>query len=437
MATADEQYEAPVSASLLDRSLQPEALSERCLVQQYRTTQEQQTILYDHSDGKDRSALPIEWVIDIADESNGWFYGTAYHYDDSNGTLHVMVPDKVNPTFDGTVQLDHRTIHLIECVDGNTDALFNQIVRESTAKCKWDVEWFEEGGGDEKLLEGVEDEADDVFGKWNETVAKYYFRITNQLLVEDAPEEGQTQVGFVLLTADLNVKFKYCHKERGIVDFNRLICENTVQSLDETREYALSTYEARGNEQQTELDTNYYDEQQYYDQSQGQSQSQSQAEYPPEDEGYNEAYNQYEYDQEQPDASPTSPDSPTYDESPPHTNSKSNTVSRTNSNNNSKKLNRADSEKSTEMTQLGDDEQQSQSQSQSRRSSRKDSDRQDRRDDGRSDRVPPVRKMAEMSKQLKECLTEILEEREKNVKMKHVFMNDFMKFALDGDLDAG
>jgi len=74
----------------------------------------------------------------------GWFYGTAYHFDDSTQMLHVMVPDKVNPSFDGNVLLDHRTVHLIECVDGKTDALFNKIVRDSVIKVKWDVEWFEE-----------------------------------------------------------------------------------------------------------------------------------------------------------------------------------------------------------------------------------------------------------------------------------------------------
>jgi len=40
---------------------------------------------------------------DIADESNGWFYGTAYHFDDTTNMVHVMVPDKHNPSFDGHV----------------------------------------------------------------------------------------------------------------------------------------------------------------------------------------------------------------------------------------------------------------------------------------------------------------------------------------------
>ena len=51
--------------------------------------------------------------------------------------LHVMVPDKENPSFDGHVLLDHRTVHLIECADGKSDALFNKIVRDSIIKVKF------------------------------------------------------------------------------------------------------------------------------------------------------------------------------------------------------------------------------------------------------------------------------------------------------------
>jgi hypothetical protein len=58
--------------------------------------------------------------------------------------LHVMVPDKHNPSFDGNVVLDYRTVHLIECVDGKTDALFNNIIRNSVVRVKWDLDWFEE-----------------------------------------------------------------------------------------------------------------------------------------------------------------------------------------------------------------------------------------------------------------------------------------------------
>lgn len=101
----------------------------------------------------------------------GWFYGTAYHFDDSTQMLHVMVPDKVNPSFDGNVLLDHRTVHLIECVDGKTDALFNKIIRDSVIKVKWDVEWFEEveNGTSTQAWGGSEGQ----LGNWIFSAARY------------------------------------------------------------------------------------------------------------------------------------------------------------------------------------------------------------------------------------------------------------------------
>mmetsp|Transcript_28461 Transcript_28461/g.40530 ORF Transcript_28461/g.40530 Transcript_28461/m.40530 type:complete len:455 (-) Transcript_28461:545-1909(-) len=208
---------------------------EKCVVAQYRTTAAQKEEFRKHLADHDKNHVPIEWVIDIADESNGWFYGTAYHFDDSTQMLHVMVPDKVSPSFDGNVLLDHRTVHLIECVDGKTDALFNKIVRDSVIKVKWDVEWFEE----------VEDGAvaqdwgttEGLVGNWIFSAARYYIRIANQLLVEDK-DSGQDSRGFVILTADLNLKLISCHKNKGIDDFNRLINEGTVQATPEAMESA-------------------------------------------------------------------------------------------------------------------------------------------------------------------------------------------------------
>jgi hypothetical protein len=169
--------------------------------------------------GCDKTEVPVEWVIDIADESNGWFYGTAYHYNDKTMMLHVMVPDKLNPVFDGFVPLDHRTVHLIECVDKTTDALFNKIVRDSVVKVRWEVEWFEEG-------------EDENQGRWIKSTARFLVRIANQLLVEDE-NFGEDSKGFVMLTADLNLRLIKCIKGKGADDFKRLITENVVQaSLD-------------------------------------------------------------------------------------------------------------------------------------------------------------------------------------------------------------
>eukprot|EP00598_Pedospumella_elongata_P016784 CAMPEP_0185015064 /NCGR_PEP_ID=MMETSP1098-20130426/99629_1 /TAXON_ID=89044 /ORGANISM="Spumella elongata, Strain CCAP 955/1" /LENGTH=453 /DNA_ID=CAMNT_0027544177 /DNA_START=147 /DNA_END=1509 /DNA_ORIENTATION=- len=252
--------------SLAAASIKEKVEDEKCVVAQYRTTTKQKNAFAQHLATCNKNSVPIEWVIDIADESNGWFYGTGYHYDDTTQMLHVMVPDKENPTFDGQVLLDHRTVHLIECVDGKSDALFNKIVRDSVIKVKWDVEWFEEaedGQGEYKAgletaplkvkwdvewFEEAEDgqgesqgwAGDGTTGSWIHSSARYYIRIANQLLVEDK-DLGQESRGFVIITADLNLKLLKCHKGKGIDDFSRLINEGVVQSSPEAAEVARTT----------------------------------------------------------------------------------------------------------------------------------------------------------------------------------------------------
>lgn len=130
--------------SLVDSCIRKGAEEDKCVVTQYRTTVQQKIDFENYVAGHPKDRIPIEWIIDIADETNGWFYGTAYHFNDKTHMLHVMVPDRQNPSFDGEVLLDHRTVHLIECADGKTDALFNKIVRDSVMRVKWEVDWFEE-----------------------------------------------------------------------------------------------------------------------------------------------------------------------------------------------------------------------------------------------------------------------------------------------------
>lgn len=215
--------------SIVDQSVEDGVENDKCVVGQYKTTLEQKIAFKKHISSHPKTAIPVEWVIDIADEANGWFYGTAYHFDDTTQMLHVMVPDKQNPSFDGNVVLDHRTVHLIECVDGKTEALFNKVVRDSVVKVKWEVEWFEEdtSGGDSSE-EGAN-------GKWVISTARYYIRMANQLLVEDE-NFGSESRGFVMLTADLNVKLRSCYKGKGQEDFNRLVNENITQSTPEAFE---------------------------------------------------------------------------------------------------------------------------------------------------------------------------------------------------------
>lgn len=193
--------EQPVSASafsnLVQQACQEGVEDEKCVVAQYRTTIEQRKLFTKHLSSSTRDRIPIEWVIDIADETNGWFYGTAYDYNDVTQMLHVMVPDKQNPSFDGSVLLDYRTVHLIECVDGKTDALFNKIVRDSVVRVRWEVDWFEE----DSSADGTSAEQG---GQWLQSYARYYLRIANQVLVEDDDSEQNSNAskGFVMLTAD-------------------------------------------------------------------------------------------------------------------------------------------------------------------------------------------------------------------------------------------
>ena len=211
--------------SLIQKCITDGIEKEKCVVSQYKTTIEQKETLISLLKECDITKIPVEWVIDIADEQNGWFYGTAYHYNDKTNMLHVMVPDKVNPSFDGEVPLDHRTVHLVECVDDKSNGLFNKIVRDSVTKIRWDLEWFEEGVGTEKQDPAVEDSPE---GRWVKSVARYYIQMANQLLVEDE-DFGQDARGFVMITADPNVRLHLCQKGKGFDDFNRLISEDLVQ----------------------------------------------------------------------------------------------------------------------------------------------------------------------------------------------------------------
>ena len=237
MSHTEEDDKKDPQKSLIASSVKDRVEDEKCVVAQYRTSAKQKNTFVQHLSTCSKNSVPIEWVIDIADESNGWFYGTGYHYDDATQMLHVMVPDKENPTFDGHVLLDHRTVHLIECVDGKTDALFNKIVRDSVIKVKWDVEWFEES--EDGAGESPSWAADGTTGTWIHSSARYYIRIANQLLVEDK-DLGQESRGFVIITADLNLKLLKCHKGKGIDDFQRLINEGVVQSSPEAAEVARS-----------------------------------------------------------------------------------------------------------------------------------------------------------------------------------------------------
>jgi hypothetical protein len=239
-ASPSQQQQVHEIESVVKKAIHPDVEREKCVIAQYKTTIEQLNALNKLLNDSEPNYIPLEWVIDIADESNGWFYGTAYHYNDSTNMLHVMVPDKLNPSFDGEIPLDHRTVHLVECVDGHTEALFNKIIRDSITKVRWEVDWFEEGTGTERQIPELENSPE---GRWVHSMARYYIQMANQLLVEDE-DIGQESRGFVMLTADMNVKLRTCVKGKGIEDFTRLINEGMVQSLPNAIELSKKSISA-------------------------------------------------------------------------------------------------------------------------------------------------------------------------------------------------
>jgi hypothetical protein len=92
------------------------------------------------------------------------------------------------------------------------------------------LEWFEEipeGSDKSNNLDIVENYVN-VMGRYILSTARYFVRMANQLLVEDEGF-GQDSKGFVMLTADLNVRLRWCHKGRGAEDFLRLITDNLTQ----------------------------------------------------------------------------------------------------------------------------------------------------------------------------------------------------------------
>lgn len=84
------------------------------------------------------------------------------------------------------------------------------------------------------LGQPVLDQNDEPSGRWIPSVARYFIRMANQLLVEDqnntntpTPTSGPAVKGYVMLTADLNVKLCVCSRNRGFEDFQRLVGEGT------------------------------------------------------------------------------------------------------------------------------------------------------------------------------------------------------------------
>jgi hypothetical protein len=78
--------------SLVESAKDPEVIKENYVVGIYCTTETQRRIFEDHFSKCSKDSIPIEWMIDIADQTNGWFYGTAYHFNDKTNICMLWSP---------------------------------------------------------------------------------------------------------------------------------------------------------------------------------------------------------------------------------------------------------------------------------------------------------------------------------------------------------
>lgn len=61
-------------------------------------------------------------------------------------------------------------VHLIECCDGNSAALYKHIIALATREVKWRVSWWVES-------------ADGASGTWKSGIAHYFGRLSNMLFI--------------------------------------------------------------------------------------------------------------------------------------------------------------------------------------------------------------------------------------------------------------
>ncbi len=185
--------------------------------------------------------IPLEWIVDICDEASGWFIGTAYAYmekvegeggqEQTVGYLHVVVPDESNPTWSGNVRVHYQAVRLLECCDGRSQALFNEIVRQSVKPVDWQVEW----------CQPTEDEEEEAY--FTEGDAVYLIRLMNSLICYPIDEETSSRIEgaeAVMVSCDHNLRLlrcqsgssheanKYFRNCSGVFDFERLVTEGVV-----------------------------------------------------------------------------------------------------------------------------------------------------------------------------------------------------------------
>ena len=77
-------------------------------------------------------------------------------------------------------------------------------MRDGVVKVRWEMVWFEEGEERYDVLETKSTGGDETKGQWFLTMARYFIRLANRLLVEEVNLAENQNKWFVMLTADVN-----------------------------------------------------------------------------------------------------------------------------------------------------------------------------------------------------------------------------------------
>lgn len=123
--------------------------------------------------GRSRGAtapwLPVEWVIEVADERGRWHFGTAFCLHEK--AVDVAIPDREEPVWEGRVPLAVGSFRLVECLDphGVARSVYRTLLAMSAVPVAWRVRFF-----------------DDADGALHEGTAVAYNQLGTTLLVDDA-----------------------------------------------------------------------------------------------------------------------------------------------------------------------------------------------------------------------------------------------------------
>jgi hypothetical protein len=156
------------------------------------------------------SLIPVEWVVEVQMSEietssgshnaryseDGWVIATACGFDERTGALNVAVPDRQDPSWEGSVLAVGRElcspgsnrVRLVECCDSAEEnpaswALYSTLLRANLVRVDWPLEWVRVGdgrGGNIRASAG--EDAGKCAGVALSGRAEWFSRITNQML---------------------------------------------------------------------------------------------------------------------------------------------------------------------------------------------------------------------------------------------------------------